>query len=35
MRFMIIVKGAKDTEAAVMPGEELIASMATYHEEYF
>jgi len=33
MRFMIIVKATKDTEAGVMPGEELMASMATYHEE--
>ena len=33
MRFMIIVKATKDSEAGVMPGEELLASMATYHEE--
>ena len=33
MRFMIIVKATMDTEAGVMPGEELMASMATYHEE--
>jgi len=33
MRFMIIVKATEDSEAGVMPGEELIASMATYHEE--
>ena len=33
MRFMIIVKGNKDTEAGVMPEERLIADMATYHEE--
>jgi hypothetical protein len=33
MRFMIIVKATKDTEAGVMPTEELMASMATYHEE--
>jgi hypothetical protein len=33
MRFMIIVKANKDSEAGVMPGEELIAEMATYHEE--
>ena len=32
MRFMIIVKGNKDTEAGVMPGEQLIADMASYHE---
>jgi hypothetical protein len=33
MRFMIIVKANKDTEAGVMPEEKLIAAMATYHEE--
>jgi len=33
MRFMIIVKGNRDTEAGVMPEEELIAEMAQYHEE--
>ena len=33
MRFMIIVKATMDTEAGFMPGEELMASMATYHEE--
>ena len=33
MRFMIIVKANKDSEAGVMPPEELIAEMATYHEE--
>lgn len=33
MRFMIIVKGNKDTEAGVMPPESLFAEMATYHEE--
>jgi hypothetical protein len=33
MRYMILVKGSKDTEAAVMPGEELFAAMADYHEE--
>ena len=33
MRFMILVKATKDSEAAVMPGEELIATMADYHEE--
>ena len=33
MRFMILVKGNKDTEAGVMPEETLIAAMATYHEE--
>jgi len=33
MRFMIIVKATKDSEAGVMPPEELFAAMATYHEE--
>ena len=32
MRFMIIVKATKDSEAGVMPEEKLIAAMATYHE---
>ena len=33
MRFMIIVKATKDTEAGVMPKQSLFAAMATYHEE--
>jgi hypothetical protein len=33
MRFMIIVKATADSEAGVMPGETLIASMQKYHEE--
>ena len=33
MRFMIIVKATKDSEAGVMPEESLIAAMAAYHEE--
>ena len=33
MRFMIIVKGNKDSEAGKMPEEALIAAMAEYHEE--
>lgn len=33
MRFMIIVKATRDSEAGVMPSEQLIAEMATYHEE--
>ena len=33
MRFMIMVKASKDTEAGVMPEESLLASMAKYHEE--
>jgi hypothetical protein len=28
MRYMIIVKATKDSEAGVMPGEALIATMA-------
>jgi hypothetical protein len=33
MRFMIIVKATKESEAGVMPEESLFAEMATYHEE--
>ena len=33
MRFMIIVKATRDSEAGVMPEEKLIAAMAEYHEE--
>jgi hypothetical protein len=33
MRFMILVKATRDTEAGVMPEEKLIAAMAAYHEE--
>ncbi len=33
MRFMIIVKATKDSEAGVMPQEKLIATMGKYHEE--
>jgi hypothetical protein len=33
MRFMIIVKATKDSEAGVMPGEKLIAEMAAFHGE--
>jgi hypothetical protein len=33
MRFMIIVRATKDTEAGVMPEEGLLAAMARYHEE--
>ncbi|HEY3155472.1 MAG TPA: YciI family protein [Candidatus Eisenbacteria bacterium] len=33
MRFMIIVKATKDSEAGVMPEEKLIAAMAEYHED--
>ncbi len=33
MRFMLIVKATKASEAGVMPEEKLIAQMATFHEE--
>jgi hypothetical protein len=33
MRFMIIVKATKDSEAGRMPEESMFAAMATYHEE--
>jgi hypothetical protein len=33
VRFMIIVKGNKDSEAGKMPEEALVAAMASYHEE--
>jgi len=33
MRFMIIVKATKETEAGVMPHEQMFAEMAKYHEE--
>ncbi len=33
MRFMIIVKATRESEAGVMPEEALIGQMATYHEE--
>ena len=33
MRFMIIVKGTRDTEAGVMPEEKLLTEMASYHEK--
>ena len=33
MRFMILVKATKDSEAGVMPEEQLIGEMAKYHEE--
>jgi hypothetical protein len=32
MRFMIIVKATKDSEAGVQPEEKLFADMAAYHE---
>jgi hypothetical protein len=33
MRFMMIVKASKDSEAGVMPSEQLLAAMAKYNEE--
>ena len=33
MRFMIIVKATRDTEAGVLPEEKLIEEMVEYHEE--
>ena len=33
MRYVIIVKATKDSEAGVMPPEHLLAEMAAYHEE--
>jgi hypothetical protein len=33
MRFMIMVKGDKHSEAGALPEEKLIAAMANYHEE--
>ena len=33
MRFMVIVKASKDTEAGVMPSTELLAAMGRFNEE--
>ncbi|MGH8354940.1 MAG: YciI family protein [Pseudomonas sp.] len=33
MRFMVIVKASKESEAGVMPSEELLAAMGQYNEE--
>jgi hypothetical protein len=33
MRVMVIVKADKDSEAGVMPIEELLAAMGRYNEE--
>src|SRR5690349_23673328 len=33
MRFMVIVKTTKDSEAGVMPSEQLLAAMGQYNEE--
>ena len=33
MRFMMIVKASKDSEAGILPGEELLAAMGQFNEE--
>ncbi len=33
MRFMVIIKATKDSEAGVMPGEQLLADMGKFNEE--
>ena len=33
MRFMIVVKATKDSEAGVMPEEDMLSAMASYHEQ--
>lgn len=33
MRFMVMVKATKDSEAGVMPSEELLTAMGKYNEE--
>jgi len=33
MRFMVLVKATKDSEAGVMPSEDLLAAMAKFNEE--
>ena len=33
MRFMVIVKASKESEAGVMPEEKLLADMGKYNEE--
>ena len=33
MRFMVMVKATADSEAGVMPGEQLLAEMGRYNEE--
>lgn len=33
MRFMVMVKASKDSEAGVMPSEELLGAMAKFNEE--
>ena len=33
MRFMVIIKATKDTEAGVMPDQQLLTDMGTFNEE--
>ena len=33
MRFMILVKASKESEAGAMPSEEMLKTMADYHEQ--
>ena len=33
MRFMVLVKATKDSEAGKMPSEELLSAMAKFNEE--
>jgi len=33
MRFMVIVKASKDSEAGIMPSEEMLGAMAKFNEE--
>jgi hypothetical protein len=33
MRFMVIVKATKDSEAGIMPSEEMLAAMAKFNDE--
>jgi len=33
MRFLMMVKASRDTEAGVLPGEDLLAAMGKYNEE--
>lgn len=33
MKFMMIVKASKESEAGIMPGEELLSAMGKYNEE--
>ncbi len=33
MRFMVIVKASKDSEAGIMPSTELLAAMGKFNEE--